>query len=110
MITTDIGIRQQTAESLYQRFPVVVALVRISKRTIGTMIDNIENAQDRKTRQLSAKVIRYVEGNDLAKCYCNCIWISKQTKSKKQIYSRHNNLLQHKIFIVALINLDGNRF
>jgi len=54
-------------EPLWGRRPVVEALIRIGLPAIPEMIKNIETSEDGKVRELSARVIRYVEGPDLAK-------------------------------------------
>ena len=48
-------------------YPVVEALISIGNRAIPEMLKNIESSDDEKVRELSAKVIRYVDGPEIAK-------------------------------------------
>jgi len=52
-------------EPLWDRYPVVEALIRIGKPAIPEMIRNIETSEDKKVQELSARVIRYVEGAEI---------------------------------------------
>lgn len=52
---------------LWSRYPVVEALIRIGKPSVRVMIQNIASSDDKKVRELSAKVIRYVEGREIGR-------------------------------------------
>ncbi len=52
---------------LIGEYPVVDALIRIGGPAIPEMIKNIETSDDEKVRELSAKVIRYVDGPEIAR-------------------------------------------
>ena len=47
--------------------PIVEALIRIGNPAVPEMIKNIETSKDKKVRDLSASVIKYVMGQDIAK-------------------------------------------
>lgn len=56
-----------TKEPLWDRYPVVEALIRIGKPAVPEMLRNIRTSDDEKTRELSARVIRYVEGPEIGR-------------------------------------------
>lgn len=60
-------IERVKALPLYGEYPVVEALIRIGNPAIRQMIKNIESSDDEKVRKLSARVIRYVDGPEIAK-------------------------------------------
>jgi hypothetical protein len=49
------------------RYPVAEALIRIGGPSIPAMMKNIETSDDKKVCELSAEVIRYVDGPEIAK-------------------------------------------
>jgi len=70
-------------EPLWGRRPIVEALIRIGRPAIPEMIKNIETSEDKKVRELSARVIRYVEGPEVAKFILER-QIEKQSDEAKQ--------------------------
>lgn len=64
-LEAETGIEKHSA--LWDRYPVVEALIRIGNPAVPEMLKNIETSQDKKVRELSARVIRYVMGADIAK-------------------------------------------
>ncbi|MHC4529568.1 MAG: hypothetical protein ACYS29_16970, partial [Planctomycetota bacterium] len=57
----------QAKEALWDRYPVVEALIKIGKPSVRVMIHNIVSSNDKKVRDLSAKVIRYIEGREIGR-------------------------------------------
>jgi HEAT repeat protein len=51
---------------LYGEYPIVEALIRIGNPAIPAMIENIESSDDENVRKLSARVIRYIDGTEIA--------------------------------------------
>lgn len=51
---------------LYGEYPVVEALIRIGNPAIPEMLRNIESSDDDNVRKLSARVIRYIDGTEIA--------------------------------------------
>lgn len=72
-LAANITLRQEAADSLVKRlpvmedYPVVQALVKIGKASTKHMIQNLEDNADSLVRELSARVMRGVEGSDLAR-------------------------------------------
>lgn len=56
-----------SAEPRWDQYPIVEALIRIGNPAVPEMIKNIETSKDKKVRELSARVIKYVMGPDIAK-------------------------------------------
>ena len=54
-------------EPLWDRYPVVEALIRIGKPSIPEMLKNIKTSNDQKVVELSIRVIRYVEGPEIGR-------------------------------------------
>lgn len=52
---------------LWGDYPVVEALISIGGPAIPEMVRNIETSDDGKVRELSARVIRYIDGPEIAK-------------------------------------------
>jgi hypothetical protein len=52
-------------EPLWDRYPVVEALIRIGKPSVPEMLKNIKTSNDKKVIELSIRVIRYVEGPEI---------------------------------------------
>ena len=67
LITLEVDVRNHSREPMWDRYPVVEALIRIGSPAIPEMIKNIETSDDQKVRELSAKVIRYIDGPEIAK-------------------------------------------
>ena len=57
--------RLDKRERRWERYPVVEALISIGSPSIPQMLANIEASEDEKVRELSARVIRYVEGTEI---------------------------------------------
>ena len=72
--------RPQPPEDFY---PCVGALSEIGKPSVGAMLSNLETSHDEKVRKLSARVIRSVEGPELAKIVVEQA-VEKQTDPAKQ--------------------------
>lgn len=51
---------------LYGEYPVVEAMIRIGNPVIPEMLKNIESSDDENIRKLSARVIRYIDGAEIA--------------------------------------------
>jgi len=77
------NILQDTRISLWDRYPVVEALIRIGKPSVREMIRNIQTSGDEKTRELSARVIRYVEGPEIGRIILEKA-IEKQTDPQRK--------------------------
>jgi HEAT repeat protein len=54
-------------EPLWDRYPVVEALIRIGKPSIPEMLKNIRTSNDKKVIELSIRVIRYIEGPEIGR-------------------------------------------
>lgn len=67
LITLEADIVEHSREPLWGRYPVVEALIRIGNPAIPEMIKNIEVSDDEKVRELSTRVIRYIDGPEIAK-------------------------------------------
>jgi len=52
---------------LWDRYPVVEALIRIGKPAVPEMLRTIETSEEEKVRDFSARVIRYVEGSEIGR-------------------------------------------
>jgi hypothetical protein len=63
---TNYPLAEDDRRPLIGEYPVVDALIRIGSPAIPEMIKNIETSDDRKVCELSAKVIRYVDGREIA--------------------------------------------
>ncbi len=70
-------------EPLWGQRPVVEALIKIGRPAISDMIRNIETSEYEKVRQFSARVIRYVEGPEIAKVIVEMA-IEKQPDERKK--------------------------
>ncbi len=70
-------------ERRWDRYPAFEALIRIGKPSIPAMLRNIEGSEDETIRELSARVIFYVEGADIAPIVLEKA-ISKQTDPLKK--------------------------
>jgi HEAT repeat protein len=68
---------------LWDRYPIVQALIRIGKPAVPEMIRNIQTSDDEKVRQLSARVIRYVEGPEFGRIVIEKA-IERQTDPQKK--------------------------
>lgn len=64
-LEADTGVEKR--RSLWDQYPIVEALIRIGNPSVPEMLKNIEITKDKKVRELSARVIRYVMGLDIAK-------------------------------------------
>jgi hypothetical protein len=58
--------RKQTKEALWDRYPSMEALIRIGKPSVRPAMDLLSREDDALRRYLAVKVIRYVEGADIA--------------------------------------------
>jgi hypothetical protein len=83
LITLEAQGTKQKRENLWDRYPVVEALIRIGNPAIPEMIRNIETSEDNKVRELSARVIRYVEGAEIGRIVIEKA-IEKQTDPRRK--------------------------
>ena len=74
---------RKRTQSLEDAFPCVGALIEIGKPAVSPMIKNLETSEDEKVRELSARVIRYVEGPEIGRIVIEKA-IEKQTDSRKK--------------------------
>ena len=51
----------------WDRYPAVEALIKIGKPSVPAMLRNLEESKNENVKELSARVISYVEGKELAK-------------------------------------------
>jgi hypothetical protein len=65
-ITLETDATEQSREGLWERYPAAEALIHIGVPAIPEMIKNIETSDDEKVRKLSARVIRHVDGREIA--------------------------------------------
>jgi hypothetical protein len=70
-------------EPLWGRYPVVEALIKIGRPAIPIMIANLENSTDILVRELSARVIRYIEEPEIGKVIIE-IAMKKQADAAKK--------------------------
>jgi len=68
---------------LYGRYPAVQALIRIGNPAVRRMVANIESSDSEKTRELSALVVRQIEGAEIGKIVLEKA-MEKQTDDKKR--------------------------
>jgi hypothetical protein len=52
---------------LWDKYPIVEALIRIGKPSISEMLKNIKTSNNEKVIELSIRVIRYVEGPEIGR-------------------------------------------
>ena len=64
-LEADVAINKRL--SLWDQYPSVEALIRIGNPAVPEMLKSIETSKDKKVRELSARVVRYVMGPDIAK-------------------------------------------
>ena len=84
LITMEADIQKQKREAPWGRYPVVEALIRIGRPGIPAMLENIEKTDDELVRKLSARVIRFVEGPDIAKFVLEEAIRNERDTTKKQ--------------------------
>ncbi len=70
-------------ESLWDVYPVVEALIRIGNPAVPKMVENIENSGDANVRELSARVISYVDGPQVGG-YLLQLAMQKQADAEKK--------------------------
>lgn len=86
IITLEADIKKRNREALWDRYPVAEALIKIGVPAVPAMIENLENAKDEKTRELSAEVIRYIQTRELGKVIVqNAIDKQPQAEKKKNL-------------------------
>jgi hypothetical protein len=89
VLAAHLTLRTETSDRLVKRLPVmknypaVEALIKIGKASTKPMIQNLEGSSDSLIRDLSARVIRDVEGSDLARIIIQKA-VSKQSDSEKK--------------------------
>jgi hypothetical protein len=64
---TNYTLLEENRRPLLGECPVVDALIRIGDPAIPQMIKTVETSGDQRVRELSAKVIRYVDGPEIAR-------------------------------------------
>lgn len=74
---------RKSTQSPEDAFPCVGALIEIGKPAIPEMLRNIQTSNDKKVRELSTRVIRYVEGPEIGRIVIEKA-IEKQTDSRKK--------------------------
>ena len=87
MENEDYG-QQQSREPRWGQYPAVEALIHIGKPAIPAMLRNLETSDDEHVRGLSARVIHYVEGSELAKKVVqNAVAKQKNPEQKRRLES-----------------------
>ena len=78
------GYRVDAYKELWQEYPAAEALVAIGKPSTRLMLQNLESSDDELVRELSLKIIRDVEGVEVAQFLIERAITKQQIPAKKE--------------------------
>ena len=94
VLSKEIGLRNHAydeeppnREPLFGEYPIASALIQIGNHSIPYMIENVRSSTDEKIRELSVRVIRHVEGEEVA------AFILRRAADKEESVEKKRRLL-----------------